>query len=58
MGAVDYIAIGTWILLLPLTDFELCSVFVQSHGVSEIADCVGWGLAEWEHSRNEADLED
>jgi hypothetical protein len=48
--------IGSWILLLPLTDFEFCSVFVESHGVSEVADCVGWGLAEREHPGDEADL--
>ena len=55
-GAVDYVVIGSWILLLPLTDFEFCSVFVESHGVSEVADCVGWGLAEREHPGDKADL--
>jgi hypothetical protein len=54
--AVDYIIICAWVLLLPLTDFEFCSVFVKSHSVSEVADCVCWGFAEGEHPGDEADL--
>ena len=53
---VDYVLIGFWILLLPLTDFEFCSVFVEGHGMSEVADCVGWRLAEWEHPGYKTDL--
>ena len=44
--------------MLPLADHELCSVLVESHGMSEVANSIGRRPAEGERARDETNAGD
>ena len=52
------LALEVWILLLVLADFELGPMLVESHGVAEVMDGIGWRLAEGQFPWDEANTGD